>query len=869
MIKKFALFILLTNYSQLSWAQSCPIEESSATCETSADKNVKNFSLSISQVIGQTLPKEAICYGGIDNGCGVLELNIGKICDCIDQSKEKETITTTYEDSSVVPELVNSRRLHISTQKTEEILSQEDTTNVSAEQFQTYQNEELKSKKKIRELDSMGYCLSDKRLLRNKEIPPREVLTFIKQFGKSKNGPSIVSILETNQSSSKALNLFLKLNPFWSHKIQTAINDQEKRKVADQFLEIYQSSPHNMGNYLRELKSTEDYIALNEKIKKKKESDDSRVWGSESDKGLIEKAPYLFFENPDLLSKTYENQNKSSPNSCRSTYNAYMGIPDVSLVGNYSRISSAIMVGACKKSYDKICYDYRKSTDTNQELSESEKQLIKEALSDYQNEQDYEAIIKLDLLAYQKEICTKSHKLKSPFKKNITYKEFRDDVCNFKTKIKNFENRKISEACMTDEAFGVLGDLYVAHIDDDSIGKSIEAYKVNASINLTPETLAKDLALSKLKADVNQAGLSKSDNCGPLCTFSNMLGQRKSSSSVVSLNNQSSTPSFVDGLASGMTKAATTMSGPAVESNIQSYMNGMVPITSVLPADLNNADPGQLSHAKRSVDNGISELEKRLDNYEKKEEKSYSASQNQEISLLKKQIEELRQQSELLKSQLDKEKEVKVADKSVESPTAVAGSRSPASTGDYKSSLPHVSSATQQAANNQNLQPSKIFENSYSDGSFHNVPTLGSSKSIDSKAFNSRSSNDALLSIYTDKTVSSLVDAVATSSNSNILVVGNALEMQEATVKDKKFQTKEIVIDQIRLEQVRSNPESLKNLIEENKIKNHVGILTLKTGESQLNYIMRKDDSGKLVILPLNIARKVTLDSLKNELISH
>lgn len=106
-------------------------------------------------------------------------------------------------------------------------------------------------------------------------------------------------------------------------------------------------------------------------------------------------------------------------------------------------------------------------------------------------------------------------------------------------------------------------------------------------------------------------------------------------------------------------------------------------------------------------------------------------------------------------------------------------------------------------------------------------------------------------------------------SNSNILVVGNALEMQETTVKDKKFQTKELVVDQGRLDMIRSNPDSLRSLIEENKIKNHVGILTLKNGENQLNYIMRKDDSGKVVILPLNIARKVTLDSLKNELISN
>lgn len=154
--------------------------------------------------------------------------------------------------------------------------------------------------------------------------------------------------------------------------------------------------------------------------------------------------------------------------------------------------------------------------------------------------------------------------------------------------------------------------------------------------------------------------------------------------------------------------------------------------SNILPASFANADATQISGAKSSVDNSIAQLEKKIDNYEKSNSKAAVSSQNEELELLRKQIAELKQQSESLKSQLEKEKENKVAAKSEDQNAGSSNvSRSVASS-DYKGINPQVSGATQTTMN-QNSNPSKVYDNMFADGSFHSVPTIGSSKSIDSK----------------------------------------------------------------------------------------------------------------------------------------
>lgn len=776
----------------------------------------------------------------------------------------------------------------------------------------------VEARDKVRSSEQKS-CLSKEDYLAAKFFPTKQAFVFIKPQSNDKSfleghriilmgmleGKSLFEIGNTEGLDSKAkgglekaiqhyytqpsqlkeMSLFAKQNPFWKELLVNAKDQKNKKDVLDEFTEIYQSSvTSDMVNKYRSFSNRPEVKAAMIEANKKTAQ---LIESYSGDKGILKTKPQAIYGNFNALNTINKASGKVMPLTCSNIADRMQGNNvNVDLVLGGSTLTT-VNLSNCQNSFMEICANYKQGQSLSADpVTPEENEIVSLATNHFETISDYEQTKMWYYNEAVEKVCNTPHKLNKAFSKvgrGITYNEFAAAVCKGE-KIDNaaisyqFPSEEIKKAACGDgeNANKVLGNLYMSSFENQSVlsdGSDMRAVaKLKTNAEVFDETTRNENYINQVAGNIStDRDEGDSEYCGIMCALGKMRESSSSTGVVAGASPSGSTtsPSFIDGLASGMTKAATTISGPAVESNVQSYMNGVMPITSVLPADLNNADPSQLSYAKRSVDNGISDLEKRLDNYEKKEEQSYSVSQNQEISLLKKQIEELRQQSELLKSQLDKEKETKVADKAVESPAAGAGSRSPASTGDYKSSVPHVSSATQQAANNQNLQPSKIFENSYSDGSFHNVPTLGSSKSIDSKAFNSRSSNDALLSIYTDKTVSNLVDAVASSSNSNILVVGNALEMQEATVKDKKFQTKEIVIDQSRLEQVRSNPESLKSLIEENKIRNHVGILTLKTGESQLNYIMRKDDAGKLVILPLNIARKVTLDSLKNELINN
>jgi hypothetical protein len=658
-----------------------------------------------------------------------------------------------------------------------------------------------------------------------------------------------------------------------------------------EFKAIYKNEdPAKLNELMKDFKKREDVVAAKRDVDNRRAELLNRIFNEKD--GLIKKDPAALYLNYDLVSAKFDQENRTaSPAFCSSVSNMmsapksrntdYSDPVQAAMINSAARVSNEETVDSCNKTYSEIC-QYVGNTPVA-ELEPDEKEAFTEYLTYIKEQKNALDNRRIAFDKFSEEICgdnKKSHKMnKSLGGKSLNREEFKNELCvkqdkKFKKQVP--ADIALSDVCAdTPKGAMLLTSIYTKSIDEKE-AKELDLEGVISSYQGSDpkeieEKESRDAIISSLDNNSDSYN-DKSESCGFICNLIDGANKTSSGNNNVAnaeVVNKGTTvgTSFGEQFASGLTKAAETISQPAIDNNVQSFLNGTMPSSNILPASFANADAGQINGAKNSVDNGIAQLEKRIENYEKQEGNKNSSGQNEELEMLRKQIAELKQQSENLRVQLEKEKDNKVAQKGSEDPANIPGGRSPASV-DYKSGIPQVSGATQ-TAGGQNVQPSKVYDNMFGDGSFHNVPTIGSSKSIDSKAFSSRTSNDALLSIYTDKSVSSLVDAVASNSSSNILVVGNALEMQESTVKDKKFLTKELVIDQTRLEQVRSNPESLRSLIEENKIKNHVGILTLKTGDNQLNYIMRKDDAGKIVILPLNIARRVTLDSLKNELISN
>ncbi|GEM_PF-6361637 len=673
--------------------------------------------------------------------------------------------------------------------------------------------------------------------------------------------------------SFSSLKVYSAQNPYWK-----SIMAKDPKEGLRKFNSIFESLiPGDMRSKVKSLKDDPEVQQMIADEANKKTKIMGEVFNPDGTMKIPNSAS--FYTNTALVNKKFMYEGKTAPFMCSELSRSLSS--EGSIMTGATSYQEKLVV-ECQKSYQEICAG---AANTHGDFK-TEDQLINEknlglALDYMQNDRLLEAGRIEAYLKSAENICKRKHKLDSKFKlgKNteISREEFKNAVCHNqgvgpkKDKIKfHFKNDdEKAKACGTgSQAESILTSYYVAAFSEEE-SKNIDAvtrFSTDGLVDIeSREEKEKD---AEFIASMTEGFEDSGDD-----TLFNALAnyaKNKSSSGAglpsgnMAIPSQSGSSDIMGQISSSLNKAATTISSPVVDNNVQNYMQGNLPVNNIYPADFNNTDPSQVSSAKASVDKGMSQIEQRLDSYEKSKVASSDAKKDEEIALLRKQLEELKGQSDLLKAQLDKGSDSKVAGKGDDAAAPV--NRSPAST-DYKGVAPQVSSATQQGLGAQSVQPSKVFDNLYGDSSFHSVPTINGSKSIDSKAFTSRSSNDALLSIYTDKSVSGLVDSVASTSNSNILVVGNALEMQESTIKSKHFQTKEIVVDQKSLDQVRSDPDILKTLIEKNKMNNHEGILTLKTGDSQLNYIMRKDDAGKLVILPLNIARKVTLDNLKNELI--
>lgn len=686
----------------------------------------------------------------------------------------------------------------------------------------------------------------------------------------------------TSELSSQ-LNVFydyMTVNSQWKHLIEAKKSPSEQLEVVEKFRGIFAGSgqsPEERYAEFAKFTKTQEWIEANNKANLLNEDFNN----------FYQAAPDKINNDYSLINSLYGSKSgMTRPDMCENFSKAVEGerinFPEYSL--------SPERLQGCLSTYKDICSNMNKSENwnicerlkTNEPDSEVKvKRCLALQAEDKQQELLSSArevttanynLFYAKTADYEKDaksLCEKENKIG---KESLTRASFKQILCEKNKKYRGVSQESKEKICKSSDE-NELTQVYAKQIGSD--GNISIAVKMKGAVDNDPQAGAVNKIITTMAGEYSGKTAEQDDDdfFNALSNYANKISGKSTSfgsSNTAAANTNQSTSTFADEILSGLKDASQTLSSPKVDNNVQSFINGHIPASNILPADLaNSGSEGQLTAAKASVDNGVDVLEKRLAAFERQELKSTKDSAAQvEIENLRKQIEELKSQSEQLKAQLDKEKES--ASKTAESkanPEAASNegpNRSPASV-DLKTNIPSVAGQTQSVAQSV-VQPSKIFNDMYSDNSFHGIPTIGSSKSIDAKAFSARSSNDALLSIYTDKNVSSLVDAVAAGPSNNILVVGNALEMQESTVKEKKFQTKEIVVDQKRLEMVRSNPDILRSLIEESKIKNHEGILTLKNGENQLNYIMRKDDAGKIVILPLNIARRVTLKNLQDEL---
>lgn len=264
------------------------------------------------------------------------------------------------------------------------------------------------------------------------------------------------------------------------------------------------------------------------------------------------------------------------------------------------------------------------------------------------------------------------------------------------------------------------------------------------------------------------------------------------------------------------------------------------------------ASTQEVSSQKDVVDDHVKNLESRIDLLTKGQEAKAESERQKQISDLEKELGQLRDYSKSMEKILatkDQDEKGKVQAREIAS---------------IVSPSPVEASQAIQAPAASSYGPSRVYEDHFADGSFHNQPPVGQSAIINRQIQESKNSNEALLSVYNHQAVKSMVDNGETSSSGNMILVSSPIEITEGN--EGKLSKRELQVEQVLIEEIKNNPERLRSFFEEKKI-DHLGLLTLRSKEnSEMSYMVRKNDAGKIVIIPVNIARKTRLDNLRRTL---
>lgn len=264
------------------------------------------------------------------------------------------------------------------------------------------------------------------------------------------------------------------------------------------------------------------------------------------------------------------------------------------------------------------------------------------------------------------------------------------------------------------------------------------------------------------------------------------------------------------------------------------------------------ASTQEVSSQKDVVDDHVKNLESRIDLLTKGQEAKAESERQKQISDLEKELGQLRDYSKSMEKILatkDQDEKGKVQAREIAS---------------VVSPSPVEASQAIQAPAASSYGPSRVYEDHFADGSFHNQPPVGQSAIINRQIQESKNSNEALLSVYNHQAVKSMVDNGETSSSGNMILVSSPIEITEGN--EGKLSKRELQVEQVLIEEIKNNPEKLRSFFEEKKI-DHLGLLTLRSKEnSEMSYMVRKNDAGKIVIIPVNIARKTRLDNLRRTL---
>lgn len=625
------------------------------------------------------------------------------------------------------------------------------------------------------------------------------------------------------------------------------ISENPDKNYHEQFINIFSTEDTS-----RAAEEINEFLNRTEIIDAQGIAESERADKSKELQERFKKMPPGFFSNNELMNKAYRSRRMLSPQVC-SDDNLFMANnPDAAT--NRTR---------CFQTYEELCkIEAVDAESTN--LSEKDEENIQTYMDELNKKKQFYDDKMNKYKDAVKDTCGAKHAINKEIAKalglpkntELTRAEFKSHICAPNSKY-DFKGDNKTTLCANPETeIDLLTNKYIAAYNNDKI-EGIPQSVIALGNNDTGKSVADTDQVTAEAVTIVEHVAKNSDHIdtGLLDDLLSGLDKPKAASSSSATSAQNApVASAVESIVNSVAQATTSIA-PAVNDNVQSYLNGDIPAASILPASFVDASTSQVAAAKASVDQGIDQVSQKLKEYESKQENA-QGNYREEVSILRQQLEELQKTSAVLKAELESEKATKVADASL-------AARSPASAS-VVGVNPTVSSATQ-SAQQQAAQPSKTYENMFADGSFHNIPTSSASRSLNNRVAAAKTSNDALLSIYTDKDVVRSVD-IANSSNpsANILIVGNAIEMQESTARGK-LETKEIVVDKASLELARTNPEALRKLIEKNQMKNHVGILTLKDNNTELNYILRKDERGKLVVLPLNIARKATRSGMLNE----
>ncbi|GEM_PF-4756845 len=260
-----------------------------------------------------------------------------------------------------------------------------------------------------------------------------------------------------------------------------------------------------------------------------------------------------------------------------------------------------------------------------------------------------------------------------------------------------------------------------------------------------------------------------------------------------------------------------------------------------------------LVEQKSMADSGVNNIQKRLDKLVHDQEIEKTNAQNAEIEKLKQELSSLKDYSKSIN---------KLIDDKDHQPAEVVAALPASSAPDQV----HDKSINRQIASVPSLAeqtPSKVYDHYFGDANFHPTAPLGQSAMINRQIIDASGSNDALNAIYGNQAIKSVFQN-GESGSGNMILMTSPIEITEAG--ETKFSRQEMHVDQIVLDEIRSNPEKLKAFFTDKKI-DHIGLLTLRASTtSAANYIVRKDNEGKLLVVPVNIARKSRLDDLKRTL---